>query len=51
MKNALISAPEKKPVALPDPITHVYGQPKNITLKYTLDLSGVCGPFMDHLYL
>ena len=29
-------------------ITHVYGVPKNITLKYTL--MGVCGPsIMDHL--
>ena len=34
---------------LPDTIhiTHVYGVPKNITLKYTL--MGVCGPSMDHI--
>ena len=41
----------KNPVSLPDTIkTHVYGVPKNITLKYTL-LSGVCGPSIDHFNL
>ena len=45
VKNALISAPEKLLLHCLIPyITHVYGVPKNITLKYTL-----CGPFMDHL--
>ena len=44
VKKALISAPEKTALALPDPIHNTcVWQAKKYHLKYTL--SGVCGPY------